>query len=132
MEKWKQLFQEIQSFNYVVQRNWEPDDKHDDLDLFVSNEDYKAVKAICDKYELIDLRTPGDGYYPEEIEDELLDNPRFVDGMKVPSLKAHFLSLYYHNAVHKQGNPYGEKLRKLFLEIYKPVRCQDAGVEYYV
>lgn len=132
MDKWKQLFDEIKGFNYVVQRNWENEAGHDDLDLFVSLDDCPSVELICRNYPLVDVRYEGDGYYPREIEKLLLSENRVFDGYRIPTARAHFISLYYHNTVHKQGNPYADKLRQLFLEVYPPTKCIDPGVGFYL
>lgn len=134
---WKDLLERIQRFEYVVQRNWEalPEvtAEHDDLDLFVSEKDYKAVKAIADEYERVDVRHPNDGYYPKPLAWDMLEERRWhPGGFWIPSREAHFACLYYHNAVHKKDGPYDEVLKKLFLEMIPPVRCEDKGVGYFV
>lgn len=124
-------FEKIKDLHYVVQRNW--DTQGGDLDLFVSREDYEKLDKIVDEYELpelVDIRTEGDGYYPEEIERELLDGCRFYKGMKIPTPKAHFLSLYYHNFVHKKEGKYDKVLKYLFFEAFPPVQPNDSGVAY--
>lgn len=123
---------QIQHLDYVVQRNWQGEAEHDDLDLFVSLEDVDEMLAIVDGDPLIDVRFPGDGYYPVAIERHLLTEPDECNGWKIPNPFAHFISLYYHNAVHKKDNPYGEKLKTLFLEVFPPVRPDDKGVGYFV
>lgn len=129
----RKLAEEIKHLDYVVQRNWDglPDDMGGDLDIFVSNKDFPELSLIADKYwpELIDIRQPGDGYYPQEIEVELLKDVRFHHGFKIPSKRAHFLSLYYHNAVHKD-HKYDEYLRDCFLTCFNPTRPEDKGVNY--
>lgn len=132
-----QLLQAIKPLNYVVQRNFEklPEDMQGDLDVFVSKKDFPVLDRIVDLFdnpELVDIRTPGDGYYPPEIEKELLRDVREVNGVKVPNPKAHFLSLYYHNAVHKKEDKYSEKLKELFKEWIKPIKPADEGVGYHV
>jgi len=126
----------LEPFDYVVQRNWEElpdlDPDHPDLDLFVSNEDYEEVLLLTKEFPWIDLRHPGDGYYPEDIEDMLLLSTEVYNGWKIPEPFIHFISLYYHNAVHKKDNPYEDKLRQLFLEVYPPTEPDDKGVGYYV
>lgn len=133
---WGDLLKAIDSFNYVVQRNWkslpESTPQHNDLDLFVSYEDYQEVLLLSKAFPFVDVRTEGDGYYPEEIERELLTDRRRFNDFWIPSPKAHFLSLYYHNLVHKENDPYKDELKELFLEVYKPLRCVDTGVGYYI
>jgi len=136
------FFQDIQHLNYVVQRNWDnlPDSfivgEHEDLDLFVSEGDKEELLRILETYPNIkavtDVRSLSDNYYPERIANLLLFESVKHYEVSVPNPLAHFISLYYHNAVHKKGNPYGKKLKELFLKSFEPVRCVDKGVGYYV
>lgn len=133
------LLAELKNLNYVVQRNFEnlPDSyivgEHGDLDLFSTDTDKPKIEEIVRKYNIpCDVRSAEDLYYPEEIGQRLLTSRKLVHNFWVPSTYAHFLSLFYHNAVHKQGNPYGEKLKELFLELYPPVKCTDNGVGWYL
>jgi len=131
---------EIRGLHYVVQRNWEnlPDGitkEHPDIDLFVSEKDKKKLLSVIKKYPEFpaDVRSPQDNYYPFEIGIALLTNRIIKEGLFwVPNPKAHFLSLYYHNLVHKENNPYGKDLEKIFKKAYPPVRCIDQGVGYYI
>lgn len=133
---WERFLSEIRDTKYVVQRNWEhlPEstEKHNDLDIFVCEEDRHFVEALSKNYPMIDVRYPGDGYYPPEIEKLLLEDRRELNGFWIPSEKAHFLSLYYHNLVHKQNDPYCEELKEIFLSWMPPTRCIDQGVGYFV
>lgn len=136
IEALEKLAWKLAPLHYVVQRNWEnfPDIKGD-LDLFVSTEDYEELDKIIDEFpypELVDIRYPGDGYYPPSIEKLLLKDYRWHHDFKIPTPNAHFFSLYYHNAVHKENNPYEKKLKELFLGLYPPVKPQDPGVGYFV
>lgn len=124
--------EKIKHLDYVVQRNWEGETGHDDLDLFVSLEDADEMLAIVGDDPLVDVRFPGDGYYPVGIERFLLLEPAEYKGWKIPNPFAHFISLYYHNAVHKDTDPYKDKLRQLFFEVFPPVEPDDKGVGYYV
>ena len=134
------FFKEVKNLNYVVQRNWEnlPDgwtEGHEDLDLFVSEEDERKLLEIVNKYSeiKIDIRSPRDNYYPEEIEKMLLLGAELEkDLFWIPNPPAHFLSLYYHSLIHKEGHPYKEKLKKIFKEAFPPVRCTDEGVGFFV
>ena len=130
--------EQIKHLNYVVQRNWDnlPESmivgNHDDLDLFVSDKDRAELELLIKGYDKIDCRSPQDNYYPQKIaKNMLLDRKRF-GGFWILSPQVHFMSLYYHNAVHKKDNPYGEKLKEIFLESFKPIKCTDGGVGYYV
>ena len=131
-----ELAQAIKHLDYVVQRNWEDDPyKEGDLDLFVSLEHYNELDSIILNAHLpfkVDIRTHGDNYYPDEICDQLLHNPREWNDWKIPSLKAHYNSLMYHSLVHKSDHPYEHTLRNLFLEIYQPIKALDGGVGFYV
>jgi|14_taG_2_1085336.scaffolds.fasta_scaffold50969_2 hypothetical protein len=133
---WQSFLEKIEGLNYVVQRNWdylpERTETHDDIDIFVSLEDKDEMLFFAEHYDFVDVRFPGDGYYPKEIEEKLLTDRREYNGFWIPSKEAHFLALYYHNLVHKQDNPYGDHLESLFLEWCKPTRCVDEGVGYYV
>lgn len=147
MDNWKcsnnllaKFLIEIRDLHYVVQRHWEnfPEglvEGHPDIDLFVSEKDNEEILNIVKKYPRIpiDVRSPEDGYYPFEIGMALLTDRVIKERMFwVPNPKAHFLSLYYHNLVHKGNNPYGKDLEKIFKEAYPPVRCSDQGVGYNV
>lgn len=131
---------EIRGLHYVVQRHWGnlPDGlikEHPDIDLFVSELAVEKLLSIAKKYPKlpIDVRSPGDGYYPFEIGIALLTGRLLKERIFwVPNPKAHFLSLYYHNLVHKEGDPYGKDLEEIFKEAYTPVRCADPGVGYHV
>lgn len=129
---WPGLFEKIEHLNYVIQRNWVIDQEHPDLDLFVSSEDKWEMLEIVKQYDLVDVRFPGDGYYPDYVCYELLQGRRKQDGFYIPSKKAYFLALYYHNAVHKPDNPYAEELKRAFLDWLPAQRCEDEGVGYYV
>lgn len=136
-----EFFKKIRGLNYIVQRNWDnlPEsvevDGHDDLDLFVSEEDRDELEAILKENpemdKITDVRSARDNYYPGVINLELLRSTKTLNGVRIPNPKAHFNSLYYHNAVHKDDNPYGEKLEELFLEMYPAIKCRDEGVGFY-
>lgn len=132
-----ELAKKLKPYTYVVQRNWRnlpltcKYGTHEDLDLFVSLEDKDALLDITKDYPEIDVRFPGDGYYPLYICDLLLQERREYKGFWIPSPEAAFLSLYYHNRVHKLDNPYQEELVKLFDIWMPPERCIDQGVGYY-
>lgn len=131
------LAEQLRPYTYVVQRNWQnlPDsmevDGHNDLDLFVSAEDYNAVRKITDPLGFVDVRKADDLYYPPDIARLMLVDRQEFHGFYIPFLTAYFLSLYYHNAVHKQGNPYEKELKRVFLEMFPPVKCTDEGVGYH-
>jgi len=137
---WESFLEKIEGLNYVVQRNWdylpERTETHDDIDIFVSLEDKDEVLLFAEHYDFVDVRYPGDGYYPPEIEKILLEDRRKVSSrgidFYIPSSKAHFISLYYHDLVHKPDNPYKHHLESIFLEWCRPTKCIDEGVGYYV
>lgn len=133
------MAEKIKHLNYVVQRNWDnlPEScevgVHKDLDLFVSEDDRdELVRHLEPYYELVDVRSPRDDYYPREISEQLLASHRWHGGFRIPSESAAFLALYYHNLVHKDGDPYKDELDDLFIEAYPPVQCADQGVGYYL
>lgn len=136
----RKFFDEIKGFNYVVQRNWEnlpfsyEVNGHGDLDLFSTDDDKRRIEYVLQNYPeiLCDVRSPEDNYYPEKIANLLLATREEDDGFFIPAPMAAFLALYYHNSVHKQGNPYGPKLNEMFNEMFPPVRCKDEGVGYFV
>ena len=125
----------IKHLDYVVQRHWEglPEKAGDDLDLFVSNADYETLKIVASQLEgiKVDIRQPGDGYYPLFIGKDLLHSFDEYGGFKIPQPLAAWNALYYHNAVHKKDHPYDNDLRRQFLEFYPPVWPDDKGVGYY-
>jgi len=138
-EQITQLREELRPFNYVVMRNWQRLPQaigmpgHEDLDLFVSDEDRGAVQDIIRNYPLVDLRSPADMYYPEGISDAMLFKPRIYNGFKIPAPSSYFDSLFYHAIVHKGSfSMYEKELKQAFLYIYPPVECLDKGVGYHV
>jgi hypothetical protein len=118
------------SFQYVVLRNWEnlPESvelgDHSDLDLLVYDyqhflEIFPEAKAefpfprvrhkmpIGDTFIFMDVRHIGDGYYPADFEQAILDtrewNPK---GFYTPN-PVHFrVALVYHVVHHKNANTY--------------------------
>lgn len=134
----KSLAEDLSIFNYVVQRNWENlpvsyvVDGHNDLDLFTTDMARAEIELIVRGHGIpCDVRSPIDNYYPKYISDMLLEDSIEFNGFYIPTQKAAFFALYYHNAVHKTGDPYGERLRKMFLKWIPPVRCADEGVEFH-
>lgn len=133
------FFEKIRGLTYVVQRNWEnlpgdyEVDGHGDLDLFATDEDKIKIQEILKEYPEIpcDVRSPEDDYYPREIAEMLLISRTEQKGFFVPGPIPAFIALYYHDLIHKEGNPYGAKLKKTFKEAFPPVRCKDAGVGFY-
>ena len=129
----------IEHLDYVVMRNWETMPPDGDIDFFVAEHDKEELKAMCLKYlkeaRWYDVRSPGDHYFSPKIEQELLapqnKNQRIYNGFKIPSRNAHFLSLYYHNLVHKGDGRYDQRLKELFWDWMKPIRANDSGVEYH-
>lgn len=124
-------------FQYVVLRNWEnlPDSvelgDHSDLDLLVYDfnhwrEVFPDAKAefplprvrfkitVDDTYIYADIRSLGDGYYPADFQQAILDtrewNPK---GFFTPDPLHHRLALAYHVAHHKGSNTYPNWLGNL-------------------
>ena len=141
MTRLENFFYDIKELLYVVQRNFEnlPETyvvgEHNDLDLFCAGENKLEALSVVAKYPefSIDVRSEKDCYYPIDIGKMLLEERDCIGKIiYIPNRKAHFFSLFYHNAVHKENNPYGEKLRHMFLETFPPVKCKDEGVGYFV
>lgn len=117
---------EIRNLHYVVQRHWEKLPRgfvkvHPGIALFVSERDSEKLLGITKKYPEIPtyIRSLGDGYYPFDIGMALLTNRLLKERIFwIPNPKAHFLSLYHHNLVHKENNPYGKELEEIFKEAY--------------
>lgn len=149
MRDLKQFFSYMNdvSFDYVVLRNFEnlPDSveygDHSDLDLLVYDfnhwkEIFPEAKAefplprvrfkvtIADTYMFVDVRSIGDGYYPADFQQAILEhkewNPR---GFWTPSPLYHRLALAYHVVHHKNSNTYpnwlGDTTAKELLEVLK-------------
>lgn len=118
------------SFQYVVLRNWEnlPDSvemgDHSDLDLLVYDIEhwleifpqakrefpYPRVRfkiPIDDTYIFADIRYVGDGYYPADFEQAILDTREWnPSGFFTPN-PIHFrVALVYHVVHHKNHNSY--------------------------
>ncbi len=132
MKSLRQLFEYMNdiSFEYVVLRNWEnlPDSveygDHSDLDLLVydfnhwrevfpnshSEFPYPRVRfkiPINDTYIFADIRSVGDGYYPADFQQQILENREFnKNGFWTPSPLHHRLALAYHVVHHKNSNTY--------------------------
>jgi len=114
---------------YVVLRNWDglPDQahlgSHSDLDLLV--QDYAVAEAMLlaldavkchsepwrvqyrlpvgDSFQLIDLRSVGDGYYADKEAEAVLDcRQQHANGFYVPCPEEHFSTLLYHATTHKK------------------------------
>jgi hypothetical protein len=126
-------FGRIHHLNYVVQRNFDGLPYNlplmDDLDLYVSNDDYDELRSQTEDFPVkVDIRTPGDGYYPFIIGDELLKDRRELRGIWIPSPEAYFISLYYHANVQGREEKYRKELKRAFLEWIPPVEPEDKGV----
>lgn len=132
MQSLRQFFSYLNdiSFQYVVLRNWEnlPDSvelgDHSDLDLLVYDFNhflevfpeakaefpYPRVRfklAIGDDYIFMDVRHIGDGYYPADFEQAVLDTREWNEkGFYTPN-PIHFrMALVYHVVHHKNQNTY--------------------------
>lgn len=133
-----ELAPKIKHLNYVVMRKWNylPEIVgDDDVDFFVALEDYDEMEDILKANmpdHLFDLRTNGDNYFSAEIEKDLLLNRREFNGFWIPSERAHFLSLYYHDLVHKGDDRYHTKLKRIFWDWHNPQEPEDKGVGYKV
>ena len=125
----------IESLHYVLMRNLDTLPPEGDLDLFVSSEDREMLETACleelGDRRWFDIRTIGDGYYSSLIEENLLEKNDLYNGWKVPTPEAHFLSLYYHQIIHKGDNRYDKKLRELFWNWVQPPMPTDEGVGFH-
>lgn len=129
------FFKDIQHLRYVVMRNWETMPPDGDIDLYVHPDDAEALRQMCQSHlerMWYDIRTIGDSYYPDELGWALLDKRNWDEGgFWVPNSAAHFISLYYHQVVHKGDHRYDEKLKQILFEEFPPERPEDPGVEYH-
>ena len=131
---YQEFADEICELQYVVQRNWEglPDDPGADIDLFATRDGAKLISALAQSLPIkVDVRYPGDGYYPETIGKELLADYRLYKGWKIPTRQAAYDALMYHSLIHKENHPYEQKLATMFLQLHPPVEPDDKGVGYY-
>lgn len=129
------LFKDIEGLRYVVMRNWETLPPAGDIDFFVHHDDYDALKEACRQHldeQWYDIRTFGDGYFPEPICNRLISRREKHGDIWIPNPRAHFVSLYYHNLVHKGDGRYDEKLKELFLQAYPPSVPDDEGVGFHI
>ena len=126
------------TLEYVVLRNFEPfpalpDDAHPDIDLLVSSEKQAAFILNADKkdkafyrsryHTLIagkpvdfDLRVPGDGYYCEAWQRDMLKSRAAVEWGYVPEPESYRYALLYHALIHKRevSPDYRDRLQSLF------------------
>lgn len=128
MQSLRQFFNYLNDidFSYVVLRNWEnlPDSveygDHSDLDLLVYDfnhwrEVFPNAKAefplprvrfkvqIKDTFIYVDVRSVGDGYYPADFQQAILETREFnKNGFWTPNPIHHRLGLAYH-CVHHRG-----------------------------
>lgn len=117
-------------FKYVVLRNWEPlpdsveFGDHSDLDLLVYDLEHfleiiQEAKAeypyprvrfklqIGNDHIFMDIRHVGDGYYPQEFEEAILETREWNEkGFYTPNPIHHRIALAYHVVHHKGSNTY--------------------------
>jgi hypothetical protein len=122
------------SFPYVVLRNWEPlpdsveFGDHSDLDLLVYDLEhfleiipqahaeypYPRVRfklQVGNEHIFMDVRHVGDGYYPTEFEEAILETREWNEkGFFTPNPIHHRIALAYHVAHHKGRNTYPQWL----------------------
>lgn len=132
MQNLRQLFSYMHDvdFQYVVLRNFEnlPDSveygDHSDLDLLVYDFDHwreifpqahrelppprvRFKMPIQDTFIFIDVRYLGDGYYPADFEQAILETREWNQkGFWTPNPIHHRLALAYHVVHHKNQNTY--------------------------
>lgn len=140
---WKdlaELFDFLREFKpFLVMRNFEnlPDScqlgPHSDIDIMTaapaefcrllnlkraSRIPRRAVwrVRVADSYVNMDIRSPGDGYYPDKMAESMIES-RIVNGngIPVPGGKDYFYSLLYHALIHKYAlsEEYRERLVKM-------------------
>lgn len=132
MQSLKQFFEYLNdiNFKYVVLRNFEnlpagvEVGSHGDLDLLVYDlEHFKEVfpqviaefpsprvrykLLINNVYVYMDLRSVGDGYYPEQFQKDILENREYnQNGFFTPDPMRFRIALAYHAVHHKNFNNY--------------------------
>lgn len=132
MQSLRQFFSYMHDvdFQYVVLRNFEnlPDSveygDHSDLDLLVYDFNHwreifpqahaefpmprvRFKMPIADTFIFIDVRSIGDGYYPADFQQAILEHREFNPrGFWTPSPLHHKLALAYHVVHHKNQNTY--------------------------
>lgn len=136
MQSLRQFFDFLNgvSFPYVVLRNWEPLPEsvefgdHSDLDLLVYDLEhfreiitelhpeypYPRVRfkmQVGNEHIFMDIRHVGDGYYPTEFEEAILETREWNEkGFFTPNPIHHRIALAYHVAHHKGHNTYPQWL----------------------
>jgi hypothetical protein len=140
------------SFNYVVLRNWTnlPDSvelgDHSDLDLLVYDIDHwreifpeaksefpfprvRHKISMGDNYIFADIRYVGDGYYPADFEQAILDTREWnTNGFFTPNPIHHRVALAYHVVHHKNGNTYPEHLGNVTVkELLESLKQSNIG-----
>lgn len=132
MQNLRQFFDYLNgvSFPYVVLRNWEPlpdsveFGDHSDLDLLVYDLEhfreiimdahpeypYPRVRfklQVGKEHIFMDIRHVGDGYYPTEFEEAILETREWNEkGFYTPNPIHHRIALAYHVVHHKSQNTY--------------------------
>lgn len=132
MQSLRQFFDYLNGvdFKYCVLRNWEPlpdsveFGDHSDLDLLVYDLEHfrEIIKEAHPEYPyprvrfrlqvgnehiFMDIRHVGDGYYPTEFEEAILETCEWNEkGFFTPNPIHHRLALAYHVAHHKGQNTY--------------------------
>lgn len=136
MQSLRQFFDYLNgvAFPYVVLRNWEPlpdsveFGDHSDLDLLVYDLEhfreiigearpeypYPRVRfklQVGNDHIFMDIRHVGDGYYPTEFEEAIIETREWNEkGFYTPNPIHHRLALAYHVAHHKGTNTYPQWL----------------------
>lgn len=138
------------AFKYVVLRNWEnlpfhaETGAHSDLDLLVYDQEHflevfpqlervyphprVQFKLHLDngEYVQIDVRYVGDGYYPDQFEENILKSREFnPNGFFTPNPLHHRLGLVYHCVHHKNHNNYHNFLCEGKGANVRPMQIED-------
>lgn len=131
------LADKIKFLDYVVMRKWESlpiVEKDEDVDFFVTVQDYKELDRIVGEYlpdHKYDIRTPRDHYFGTRVNHLMLRNRNKYKGFWIPNPHAHFISLYFHNLVHKGDHRYDKELEQIFWDWSQPREPDDKGVGFH-
>lgn len=140
------------AFPYVVLRNWEPLPNsvefgdHSDLDLLVYDlEHFREIipeakpeypfprvrfkLQVGQEHIFMDVRHVGDGYYPTEFEEAILETREWNEkGFFTPNPIHHRIALGYHAAHHKNQNTYPQWLGDVAVnDLVEALKGSDIG-----
>lgn len=129
------LARDIKPLRYAIMRNWDKLPPLGDIDFWVHPDDKKKLEEACEAHLVekrwYDIRTVGDNYFPFMIENELLEETEEWGEWKVLNKGALFVTLMYHQIVHKGDHRYQDQLDKIFLDQSGIVEPNDKGVGFH-